>query len=166
MTTTGLDLIGDGTTIVLDDGTLIPLRYSMRSLALMEAQFGSVIAIQGAINTTGTGAAFGPLIELIGPGCIGRGGFEPHIREHIDAKGVRSISSITYRRKADGSELGELMDPGRLGEYATAMGIALNEAIQSTGNDGGPTGTVTSPGPISSTSPSEPSTFSPAPSGT
>lgn len=165
--TPGLDLLGDGKTITLDDGTLVRLRYSMRSLALMEAQFGSVAGIQGAIDSSGKGAAFGPLIELIGPGTIGRGGFEPHVREHVDAKGKRTISAITYRRKADGAELGELMDPGRLGEYASAMGTAISEAIKSTGNGASPAAGTTdlSPGLTSSTSAQVPSTFLPATSG-
>jgi hypothetical protein len=167
-TTAGLALLGDGKAITLDDGTIIALRYSFRSLALLEAQFGSVAAIQGAIDATGTGAAFGPIIDLIGPGTIGRGGFEPHIREHQDAKGNRVISSISYRRKADGLELGELMDPGRTGEYAAAMGTALSESLKSRGNDAVPVETVTlpSPGTTSITSPSVPSTFLPTPSGT
>lgn len=167
--TPGLDLLGDGKTITLLDGSLIPLRYSMRSLALLEAKFGSVANIQTAIDSSGRGAAFGPIIDLIGPGTIGLGGFEPHIREHVDGKGNRSISSIAYRRKRDGLELGELMGPNRMGEHVEAMARALNEALGGgQGNDPAPEQpgvTTSSLGLTSTTSPSAPSTSPLMPSG-
>ncbi|MGI3198443.1 hypothetical protein ACRJ4W_07260 [Streptomyces sp. GLT-R25] len=55
--TTGLDLLAEGGTITLTDGTEVPLRYSFRALALLEARFGSVGAVQTAIDSTGAGAA-------------------------------------------------------------------------------------------------------------
>ncbi|MEU7381552.1 hypothetical protein AB0A91_16420 [Streptomyces sp. NPDC042207] len=172
--TTGLDLLAEGGSITLTDGTEAPLRYSFRALALLEAKFGSVGAVQTAIDSTGAGAAFGPLAQIIGAGLVGPGGFEPMIREHVDANGKRSISSIVYRRRTDGENLEDLLDPGRLGEYTNAFTAALGKALESRGNDAGPAvetitpgldATTLSPGPSSSTSPSVPSTFHPASSG-
>lgn len=156
-TTPGLALMGDGPTVTLIDGSAIRLRYSMRSLALLEAKFGSVAAIQSAIDGTGRAYAFGPIIDLVGPGTIGVGGFEPHIREHVDAKGNRSTSSVTYRRKTDGLELGELLSPARITEYVTAMANGISEGLSGgQGNDPAPAAagvvkTVSSPGPTSTT---------------
>jgi len=171
--TTGLDLLAEGGSITLTDGTEVPLRYSFRALALLEARFGSVGAVQNAIDSTGKGAAFGPLAQIIGAGTIGPGGFEPLIREHVDANGNRSVSSIVYRRRTDGANLEDLLDPGRLGEYTDAFTAALGRALENRGNGAAPATveTVTpgletaSPGTSSSTSPSVPSTFLPANSG-
>jgi hypothetical protein len=172
--TTGLDLLAEGGTITLTDGTSVPLRYSFRALALLEAKFGSVGAVQEAIDSTGKGAAFGPLAQIIGAGTIGPGGFEPQIREHVDAQGNRTISSIVYRRRTDGENLEDLLDPGRLGEYTNAFTAALGKALENRGNDAGPAAvetvtpgldTTPSLGTSSTTSPSVPSTFLPANSG-
>lgn len=170
--TTGLDLFAEGGTITLTDGTTIHLRYSFRALALLEARFGSIAAVQTAISATGDGAAFGPLVQIIGAACLGPGGFEPHFREHQDAKGGRHMTGdVVYRRRTDGGDLADLLHPGRLREYVDAFTVALSKALATPGNGPGATvQTVTaealSPGMTSSTSPSVPSTFLPSPSGT
>lgn len=171
--TQGLDLLADGGTVDLVDGTSVPLRYSMRALALLEARYGSVAAVQTAIDSTGNGAAFGPIIQLVGAGCVGPGGFEPHYREHQDAKGERKISGeIVYRRRKDGADLADLMHPGRLSQYVEAFNSAFSKALESLGNDdqapesgAAPIETV-SPGLSSTTSPSVPSVSRPVTSGT
>lgn len=170
--TQGLDLLADGGTVDLVDGTSVPLRYSMRALALLEARYGSVAAVQNAIDSTGNGAAFGPIIQLVGAGCVGPGGFEPHYREHQDAKGERKISGeIVYRRRTDGADLADLLHPGRLSQYVEAFNAAFSKALESLGNDdatpapGVPVETV-SPGLSSTTSPSVPSASAPVTSGT
>ncbi len=170
--TAGLDLLGDGASISLSDGTQVRLRYPMRALALLEARYGSVEAIQGAIDTSGKGAAFGPIIQLVGAGCVGPGGFEPHYREHQDAKGERRISGdIVYRRRTDGADLADLLLPSHLSAYVDAFNTAFGKALEGLGNDdtpepaGVPVETV-SPGLSSITSPSVPATFRPATSGT
>lgn len=170
--TTGLDLLAEGGTVTLTDGTEVPLRYSFRALALLEARFGSIQAVQEAIDGTGKGAAFGPLHQIIGAGSVGPGGFEPHLREHVDAKGNRTVSDIVFRRRTDGTDLADLLDPGRLDDYVGAFTAALSKALESRGNGRATTVATTdvslpnTPGPSSTTSPSVPSTFHPAPSGT
>lgn len=168
--THGLDLLADGGTVDLVDGTSVQLRYSMRALALLEARYGSVAAVQGAIDSTGNGAAFGPIIQLVGAGAVGPGGFEPHFREHQDAKGERKISGdIVFRRRTDGADLADLLHPGRLSQYVDAFNAAFSKALESLGNDGTPDLSAAvetvSPGLSSTTSPSVPSTFSQTPSG-
>lgn len=168
MTTTGLDLLGSGPTITLADDTTVPLVYSFRSLALLEARFGSIQAVQGAVDTSGQGATFGPLAAIIGAGCVGAGGFEPLVRERQNAAGERTVTDITYRRRTDGTDLMDLLEPRRAGEYSDAMTTALGAALASPGNDPTPepAAETVSPGLNASTLPSVPSTFSPAPSGT
>ncbi|TJZ55615.1 hypothetical protein FCH28_09760 [Streptomyces piniterrae] len=168
--TTGIDLLAPGVTITLTDGTALPLVYSFRGLALIEARFGSVSAVQGAIRADG--AAFGPLIEIIGAGAVASGQFEPHIREHQDAKGKRHVTEIVYKRR-DGKQLGDLLHPGRLDEYTTAFTKAFEQSLKSAEGNGEaaaaarPVETVTpSPGLSATTSPSVPSTFHPSSSGT
>jgi len=168
MTTTGLDLLGTGPTITLADGSTVALVYSFRSLALLEARFGGVAAVQSAVDSTGAGAAFGPLLQIVGAGCVGAGGYDPHVREYQDVKGARRVADITYRRRRDGVDLADLMEPHRLSEYADAMGIAMDRALQSPGNDPAPAVemvTTGSPGLSASASPAVPSTFAPATSG-
>ncbi|MCX4994257.1 hypothetical protein [Streptomyces longwoodensis] len=173
--TQGLDLLASGASISLTDGTSVSLRYPMRAIALLEARYGSVVAVQSAIDVTGQGAAYGPIVQLLGAGCLGPGGFEPHFREHQDAKGERRISGdITYKRRTDGADLADLLHPGHLHEYVTAWNTAFSKALEALGNGGAPeqdgaeTPTVetVSPGLSSTTSPSVPSTFLPATSGT
>ncbi|MFE3169333.1 hypothetical protein [Streptomyces sp. NPDC059224] len=171
--TQGLDLLGDGGTIPLSDGTEVTLRYSMRALALLEARYGSVTAVQNAIDTSGNGAAFGPIIQLVGAGALGPGGFEPHYREHQDVNGQRKVSGdINFRRRTDGMDLADLLLPGQLTRYVEAFNSSFTRALQGLGNDDAPVPAgavvemVPSLGPSSSTSPSVPSTFLPAPSGT
>jgi hypothetical protein len=170
--TAGLDLLAEGGEITLTDGTTVGLRYSMRAIALLEARYGSVANVQNAIDASGKGAAYGPIVQLVGAGCVGPGGFEPHFREHQDAKGERKIAGdIVYRRRTDGADLADLLHPGRLGAYVDAWQRAFSKAMESLGNDetpadtGAPMETV-SPGLSSTTSPSVPSTFRPATSGT
>lgn len=177
--TAGMDLLGGGGTIPLSDGTEITLRYPMRALALLEARYGSVEAVQRAVDTTGKGATFGPIVQLVGAGCVGPGGFEPHYREHQDAKGERRISGdIVYRRRTDGADLSDLMLPSQVGRYVETFNAAFSKALEGLGNDGTPEETgdtapdltaaieTVSPGLSSITSPSVPSTFLPTPSGT
>lgn len=166
--TTGLDLLAEGGGVTLTDGTTVSLRYSFRALALLEARFGSIGAVQDAIDATGGGAAFGPLLQIIGAGSVGPGGFEPHLREHVDAKGKRTVSDIVFRRRIDGADLADLLDPGRVGEYTEAFAAALAKALETRGNEAAPADVSLppTPGPTSITSPSVPSTFHPAPSGT
>lgn len=171
--TAGLDLLGDGGSVDLTDGTTVVLRYSMRAIALLEARYGSVTAVQTAIDTTGKGATFGPIVQLIGAGAIGPGGFEPHYREHQDAKGERKISGdIVFRRRTDGADIADLLHPGHLSAYVEAFNTSFTKALSSLGNDDapagadGPTVETVSPGLNSFTSLSAPSTFLPAPSGT
>lgn len=169
--TTGLDLLAEGGTIHLTDGTSVPLRYSFRALALLEARFGSVAAVQDAIDATGKRPAFGPLLQMVGAGCVGPGGFEPLVREYQDAKGERRVQDIVYRRRTDGTDLADLLHPGRLTEYISAFSAALGKALEDQARDGqgnGQAGTPTttvSPGPSATTSPSVPSTFLPTSSG-
>ncbi|MFJ8144688.1 hypothetical protein ACIQ6R_06385 [Streptomyces sp. NPDC096048] len=169
--TAGTDLLGGGGSVDLTDGTRVQLRYSFRALALLEARYGSVAAVQNAIDTTGQGAAFGPVIQLVGAGCVGPGGFEPHYREHQDAKGERRISGdIVYRRRTDGADIADLLYPGRIKEYVEAFQGAFQKALAALGNDQAPEAGATietvSPGLSSTTSPSVPSTFLQTPTGT
>ncbi|WP_326730232.1 hypothetical protein [Streptomyces phaeochromogenes] len=169
--TAGLDLLADGGTVTLTDGTEVPLRYSFRALALLEARFGSVANVQNAIDTTGTKPSFGPIMQLVGAGTVGPGGFEPHFREHQDAKGDRKIAGdIVFRRRTDGADLADLLHPGHLSQYVDAFNASFSKALAALGNDDAPptgaTVETVSPGLSATTSPSVPSTFSRAPSGT
>jgi hypothetical protein len=170
--TAGLDLLADGGTIPLTDGTTVGLRYSMRAIALLEARYGSVVNVQNAIDTSGKGAAYGPIVQLVGAGCVGPGGFEPHYREHQDTNGKRTISGdIVYRRRTDGVDLADLLHPGHLGQYVEAFNAAFSKALEALGNDDTPEKTgasieTVSPGLSSTTSRSVPSTFLPGTSGT
>lgn len=168
--TTGSDLLGEGPSIDLADGTSVRLVYSMRSLALLEQRYGGLDAIQGAIDLSGKGAAFGPIIQMVGAGCVGAGGFVPHMREHQDAKGERRVSGdIVFRRSSDGVDLADLMTPGNLTQYVSAFNTAFSKALEGLGNEDAPpagaTAETVSPGLSSITSPSVPSTFLPTPSG-
>jgi hypothetical protein len=128
--------LAQGITITLGDGTTVLLRYTFRSLALLEQRFGSLEGIQGAIDQSGAGAAFGPLMELLGAGLCGKGGgFTPHLRHRQDVAGKRTLEEILYKRSSDGVDLGELLDLSRIQEYAEAMSTAFVTAL-GTGSPG------------------------------
>lgn len=169
--TTGYDLLGDGPSISLTDKTTVQLRYAMRAIALLERRYGSLNGVQNAVDTTGGGAAFGPIVELVGAGCLGPGGFQAIVREHQDASGKRHPTEITYRRSSDGADLADLMHPGLLNEYVDAFNDAFALAVSPVGNGEAPAQAgaaieTVSPGLSSTTSQSVPSTFLPATSGT
>ncbi len=134
--------------ITLGDGTTAALRYTFRSMALLEQRFGSVQAIQTAIDQSGDGAAFGPLMELIGAGLVGKGGFTAHVRHRQDVSGRRTVEEILYKRSSDGIELGDgLLDLARITEYAAAMSEAFTTALGSgTPGNGGAQAETVSPG--------------------
>ncbi|ABD94208.1 hypothetical protein [Kitasatospora aureofaciens] len=140
--------LGQPIDITLADGSTAGLRYSFRSLALLEQRFGSVTGIQNAIDQSGDGAAFGPLMDLIGAGLVGKqGGFTALVRHRVDAAGARTVEEIVYKRSSDGQELGDLLAPQFINEYADAMQTSLIGAFGtgSSGNDGAPV-TTASPG--------------------
>ncbi|MFD7410154.1 hypothetical protein [Kitasatospora purpeofusca] len=141
--------LGQPVTITLDDGTTVGLRYTFRSLALLEQRFGSVAGIQHAVDQTGEGAAFGPLLDLIGAGLVGKvGGFTPHLRHRQDAAGTRTLEEIIYKRSFDGHDLGDLLAPSLMTDYAAAMQQALTAAFgPSTGSSGNGDGPETTDSP-------------------
>jgi hypothetical protein len=141
-----------GHPIPLRDGTSPELMFTFRSLALLEARFGSVQGIQDAVDQTGNGAAFGPILDLIGAGLVSAG-FTPHVRHRQDASGHRTVEEILYRRSSDGRELGDLMTPANIATYTESMQGAFAACFGTgQGNDAGPALADPSPGPTSSTS--------------
>ncbi|WP_045305855.1 hypothetical protein [Saccharothrix sp. ST-888] len=152
--------LGQGARIPLRDGTDAELYYSFRSLALLEARFGSVQGIQDAIDQTGGGAAFGALLDLLGAGLVGEGGFTGQIRYRQTADGARTVEEIVYRRTVDGRDLGDLLALVHIHAYVTAMQATLIDCLGAGSPGNGPSPAV-SPGPTSSTS--EPSSSAAAP---
>lgn len=151
MTLTAAQALGTSPTITLADGTEAPLRYTFRSMALLEQRFGSITAIQSAMELATDGAAFAPLMDTLGAALVGStGGFTAHVRHRQDTTGKRTVEEILYRRSSDGIDLGELLDLARVSEYADAMSaaftLAFGTATGSQGNDASPTTVTVSPG--------------------
>lgn len=188
MSSTAAPLTSLGREITFADGTTGRLRYSLGAVALLERRFGSIDGILArftAIDGAGmSGEIVGPLIEMIGAGLTGSGGFVPHITERMTtvreetpdgrktSKEVREVTGVRYVRQADRAELGDLLDFKDFDALVTAMTSAFEEAFPQ-GEAPAPVGaveTVTLPdtfrGTSSTTSAPSPSDAPTAPSGT
>jgi hypothetical protein len=102
MTTSDSDrLLAAGTPLALTDGREVSLKYGMRSLKILEDQFGDLRTAQNSL--AGGGKTIGPLMDLLSAGLLHEG--------------------IT----AD--ELLDLVDPQRLEEYSQALVKAFEVAF-------------------------------------
>ncbi len=166
-------IAAQGRMIPLSDGTTAHLRYSLRSLALLESRFGSMTGLTDALSDVETGdkPVLASILDIVGAGLIGSG-WVPHARERIVptrttypdgrvvARDERETVDVTYVRQADKRELGDLLEMRDLEKVAALMGEALAEAMpagEAPAPVGAPTPPLTLPtlgfpGPISSTS--------------
>ncbi|MET9701678.1 hypothetical protein [Streptomyces griseus] len=178
-----------GRTVEFADGTTAQLRYSLGALALLEQRHGG---IDGVLRTfeevDGTdslsGVVIGPMLELIGAGLTGSGGFVPHFTERVTpvreetpdgrktTRDVREITAVRYVRASDRRELGDLLDLRNFDKLVEAMTGAFAEAFPQ-GEEAAPAGAtvteVTLPdtfrGTSSTTSAPSPSAAQTQPSG-
>jgi hypothetical protein len=134
-----------GREIHFADGTTARLRYSLGSLALLEQRHGgidNVLKAFEALDGKGlSGVVIGPMIELIGAGLTGSGGFVPHITERVTtvreetpdgrktSRDVREVTAVRYVRQSDRAELGDLLDFTHFEDVITAMSQAFAEAF-------------------------------------
>ncbi|MFC9752981.1 hypothetical protein [Streptomyces sp. NPDC056921] len=144
--TTAAPLTALGRQITFVDGTTARLRYSLGALALLEQRHGGIDAILGVfekIDGKGglSGVVIGPMLELIGAGLTGSGGFVPHITERVTtvreetpdgrktSRDVREVTAVRYVRQSDRRELGDLLDFNGFDQLVDAMTAAFAEAF-------------------------------------
>ncbi|WP_228181348.1 hypothetical protein [Streptomyces anulatus] len=180
-----------GRTLTFADGTTAQLRYSLGALALLEQRHGG---IDGVLRTfeqiDGTdslsGVVIGPMLELIGAGLTGSGGFVPHFTERMTtvreetpdgkktSRDVREVTAVRYVRASDRKELGDLLDLKGFDQLVEAMTQAFAEAFPQ-GEEAAPAGPITDVeltvpdtfrGTSSTTSAPSPSDVQTQPSGT
>ncbi|MEE1738828.1 hypothetical protein PUR49_20280 [Streptomyces sp. BE147] len=187
--TTAAPLTALGRTITFTDGTTAQLRFSLGSLALLEQRHGGIDGILGVfekIDGKGglSGVIIGPMLELIGAGLTGSGGFVPHMTERVStvreetpdgrktSRDVREVTAVRYVRATDRRELGDLLDFANFDHLVEAMTAAFAEAFPQ-GEAPAPAGAVTTVEPpetfrgtSSITSAPSPSTAQTQPSGT
>lgn len=167
--TTAATLTSLGKEVRFADGTTANLRYSLGSLALLEQRYGGIDGIVGIFqNLDGksmSGVMIGPLLELIGAGLTGSGGFVPHFTEKVStertehpdgrktSRDVREVTAVRYVRARDRAELGDLLDFSDFEHLVDALGQAFEEAF--------PKGEATAPpGPVTDVElPTIPDTF-------
>lgn len=163
--TDATQLAARGVPITLADGTTVTLRYSFRSISLLEEFFGSLARVQQALERESAlmreGAKrvrlYRVLQEAIGPGLV-------HVRTTDPDTGERC-------RLGERPDLvGDLLDPARARAYIDAWTAAMTEAfgelygraLPDTSADpqvpqetaAAPATTVRSPGQTGTTSPS------------
>lgn len=179
-----------GRTVQFTDGTTAQLRYSLGALALLEQRHGGidgVLSVFEKIDGKGgmSGVIIGPMLELIGAGLTGSGGFVPHMTERVStvreetpdgrktSRDVREVTAVRYVRATDRRELGDLLDFSTFEQLTDAMTAAFAEAFPQ-GEEEAPAGAVvtdvtlpdTFRGTSSTTSAPSPSTALMTPSGT
>lgn len=148
-------LAAQGQPVRLIDGATVFLRYSMASLRVLEARFGSLrgieVEMKGAADALKSddpkdakrGAIFTVLSDALAPGFL-------HVRvQHPD-------TLATVRLGADQDLVMEQLDPGQLQNYVTAFGKALGQAFGTEGKAVGEAVATTaspSPGPSGTTPP-------------
>ncbi|MYX16852.1 hypothetical protein GTY67_26245 [Streptomyces sp. SID8374] len=178
-----------GRTVTFTDGTTAQLRYSLGALALLEQRHGGidgVLSVFEQIDGKGgmSGVIIGPMLELIGAGLTGSGGFVPHMTERVStvreetpdgrktSRDVREVTAVRYVRASDRRELGDLLDFSTFEQLTNAMTAAFAEAFPQ-GEAEAPTGPYTDValpdtfrGTSSTTSAPSPSAAQMTPSGT
>lgn len=122
--------------VTLIDGTRVPYRLSMDSLAALEDSFGSITAMQDQVREAN---------DRLGNGgsAVAEGKIKM-MRTVIDmiAMGVRHVpweDPVTGERVRLGARrelVGELLDPARLQEYMNTVGVALQQAFGAFGQEG------------------------------
>ncbi|MET8841446.1 hypothetical protein ABZW67_15300 [Streptomyces rubiginosohelvolus] len=135
-----------GRTVEFADGTTAQLRYSLGALALLEQRHGGIDGVlktfEGIDGTDSlSGVVIGPMLELIGAGLTGSGGFVPHFTERVatvreetpdgrkTSKDVREVTAVRYVRASDRRELGDLLDLRNFDKLVEAMTGAFAEAF-------------------------------------
>ncbi|MEU3700989.1 hypothetical protein AB0E82_02050 [Streptomyces anulatus] len=178
-----------GRTVTFADGTTAQLRYSLGALALLEQRHGGIDGVLRTFETIdGTdslsGVVIGPMLELIGAGLTGSGGFVPHFTERMTtvreetpdgkktSRDVREVTAVRYVRASDRKELGDLLDLKGFDQLVEAMTGAFAEAFPQ-GEEAAPAGPITDVtlpdtfrGTSSTTSAPSPSDAQTQPSGT
>ncbi|MEV7895320.1 hypothetical protein [Streptomyces cyaneofuscatus] len=150
-------LTGLGRTVQFTDGTTAQLRYSLGALALLEQRHGGidgVLSVFEKIDGKGmSGVIIGPMLELIGAGLTGSGGFVPHMTERVStvreetpdgrktSRDVREVTAVRYVRASDRRELGDLLDFSTFEQLTDAMTQAFAEAFPQ-GEEEAPAGAV------------------------
>lgn len=139
-------IAADGTKITLADGRVVELRYTIGSLRLLEARFGSLAGMQRAIDVasngrpcaahrvgespqpdpecdscTQQGSIFTVLADAIAPGLLHERVVHPDTGQHV-------------RLGKDAELCAEQLDPGQIGPYMTAWASAFQQAVASLGN--------------------------------
>ncbi|MGW6598504.1 hypothetical protein [Streptomyces sp. NPDC055036] len=144
--TTAAPLTALGHEITFADGTTSRLRYSLGSIALLEQRHGGIdgiLSVFEKVDGAGSmsGIVIGPMLELIGAGLTGSGGFVPHITERVTtvreespdgrktSRDVREITAVRYVRQADRADLGDLLDFRDFDGLVDAMNSAFAEAF-------------------------------------
>lgn len=149
-----------GEPITLADGSTVRLRYSFRSIAMLEAKFGSLLAVNStltaayrALNDPKASSAkvYTTLLDVIVPGLI-------------DTRYPHPDTGQPVRLGEHPDLVADLLEPAQLSSYTRAFGKAIRQAFGQlygapTGDDADPPqenqGTETaSPGTSTTTSPS------------
>lgn len=179
-------LAAEGTTITLAGDRRVQLRYTMGSLRLLEARFGSLQGLDREISTAANGrpcpAHAEPEPHPDAPGLTrrspGHGQAEPACDECVPQGAVFTALSDAIapgllhervvhpdtgqqvRLGKDPDLVAEQLDPGRLQEYMDAWARAFSQAMANLGGRGNAAGAAQaapSPGLTGTTPPPSPS---------
>ncbi|MFJ6319708.1 hypothetical protein ACIQJW_26860 [Streptomyces californicus] len=145
MTTSPAPLTALGRTVEFADGTTAQLRYSLGAIALLEQRYGGIDGVLNIFEKLDgggrSGVVIGPMLELIGAGLTGSGGFVPHMTERVStvreetpdgrktSRDVREVTAVRYVRASDRRELGDLLDFTHFEQLTEAMTLAFAEAF-------------------------------------
>lgn len=157
--TTAAPLTSLGREITFVDGSTARIRYSLGAMALLEQRHGGIdgiLSVFEKVDTKGgmSGVVIGPMLEIIGAGLTGSGGFVPHITERVStvreetpdgrktSRDVREVTAVRYVRQSDRAELGDLLDFSGFDDLVSAMTAAFEEAFPQ-GEAPAPAGAVT-----------------------
>lgn len=139
------------------------IRYSLRSMHLLEQRFGSLAAAIEAFEALDgedamRGPAVGTILDVLGAGLVDSG-FVPHTRERVvpvrttypdgrvEQVERREVAAITYVRQRDRVELGSLFDFGTVTLAMDAIARAFAEAMPTVGEAQAPAA-IPMPGPM------------------
>ena len=128
-------LVAEGKPLTLTDGSVVQIKYGMRSLLELERRFGGLSQIQTAISDDGTGKMVEPSLQLLSCGLL---------HAH-DAQGA----PLTVDKLAD------LLAPADFQEAVQTAAAAMSEAFPTPA--AAPAAPEPSPGAPGTTAPPSPS---------
>lgn len=88
MTDVAAQIMGEGRSIALSNGTTVQIRYGMKELKKIEQKFGSLQAMLTELQKGQDGMVIGTMCDLLWIGVVGWAGSEDEFMDHLKPQDI------------------------------------------------------------------------------